>query len=717
MKPTRRHQGISTKFITLSKTPRLGVALLGLLTSLGLALGHAHAQTETEPEAESEAQVPTETPSEPTPSQETPVVQEQKPKVKPPDWEPTGEGDFQVPLRFDPKDNKLSIHNPQLKYMMSSPNRIDLGGLVITADSIGLRVSQIKRDSAPVRFESDKRNGSYLTTLSFRWPETLTTSGVITLETAKRKVLWKKEFGEADIKKWRENLEYATPAMKRGHEKSTVGEIDIDPAEFKFLYAKGAKFRMCFSKTLESGEKLRACSPPYQAQSQGERLVVRPLPMKIKSNAGVFVAKKKLESAGLINFAGGRIIELQIVFGNFATINIGSQPKDPNLLDVVESRDGTEIILTGSGSKPLGGRPRILAEPITHFWAPTGIEQDLIWQVALPRQSPTIRVPGSFNIPFTLYFSGSQIPKETDRVFVRETRSSGTYSQAPKVYGYIPSGGMVSSEEYSAQRIGPKHFEWSFAAPNKGEKNRARLLIQHRAEQRPWVAHYEMFRSYPYEISTRLTGILASDFTFIILGEASANAWFETLAISESPLWSKQRWGLGAKYHKSLTSIQSAADTRVEDYSVINADLRYNLLPGIWHRDEIVGLSLGFQQSTMIGPRISEHTVQYLGLGGYWARTMPRIFNDLFNLFPFMDYPKYVDMDFTLYPMSLTSGYGPGLTFNLNFHGRVFWTERLYGEAGFGIRQTSFTFKSTSSRESSVSLSAAYGTMGLGYRF
>src|SRR5690606_26665887 len=127
-----------------------------------------------------------------------------------------------------------------------------------------------------------------------------------------------------------------------------------------------------------------------------------------------------------------------------------------------------------------------------------------------------------------------------------------------------------------AQRIGPKHFEWSFAAPNKGEKNRARLLVQHRAEQKPWVAHYEMFRSYPYEVSSRLTGILASDFTFLILGEASANAWFETLAGIDDPYWSKQRWGLGVKYHKSLTSVQSSADTRVEDYSVINADLRYN---------------------------------------------------------------------------------------------------------------------------------------------
>lgn len=728
MKTAAINHSISTKFITSLKTPRLAIAFIAFVTGLCLATGQAEAQEQTQEQeqtetaeqtedsapAEESAQTEEAQPSAPAP--ETPQGEVKRPRAATHDWEPTGIDDYQIPLRFDPKDNNLSIHNPQLKYMMSNPNTIDLGGMVITADSIAMRLSQIPRDKAPVRFEDSARKEKLFTTLSFKWPVDLASSGTITIETPKRRVLWKKEFGESDMKKWKESLEYATDEMKKGHEKSTVGIIDINPKDFRFLYAKNARFRMCFSKALETGEKLRACSPPYQALSKGERVVIRPLPMKIKSNAGVFVGKRKLESAGLINFAGGRIIELQIIFGNFASINIGSQPKDPKLLDVVESEDGAEIILTGSGSKPLGGRPKIVSEPITHFWAPTGYEQDLIWQVALPRQSPTIRVPGSFNVPFTLYFSGDKAPKETDRVFVRQTRSSGTYIQAPKVYGYIPSDGMVSSEEYSARKVAPKYFEWSFAAPNKGEKNRARLLIQHRADQRPWVAHYEMFRSYPFEVSTRLTGILVSDFTFIILGEASANAWFETLAGIDHPYISNQRWGLGTKYHKSLTSIQSSEDKRIEDYSVINVDLRYNLLPGVWHRDEIVGLSLGFQQSTMVGPRLGNHTVQYLGLGAYWARTMPKIFNELFNLFPFMEYPKYVDMDFTLYPTSLTSDYSPGITFNLNFHGRVFWTERLYGEAGFGIRQTGFTFK-TRGREGSVSLSAAYGTMGLGYRF
>ncbi len=686
------------------------LTVFSLIASLSFTLNSAYAQSdaanETPPVAEeSQESAPA------TPTQETALPSEEPQEAE---QNTGGEGDFQWPLRFDPQDNKLSIHNPQLKYMMT-PNMLDLGGLVIKASSIGMHVSQIPRERAPVRFENSANKGKYVTIVSFRWPRELAQSGLLTIETLAQQVVWQKEVNRAETKKWLNSLDYASGEMKAGHEASGYGVINPDPTEFQFLFTRNSQFRMCFSQALETGEKLRACSPLYHAQTQNERTRLSLARLNTRPAVGVFLDGRKLENASIINFAGNRLIEIKVVFGNYATIDLASRPFDPQLIDVVESKDGSEIILTGSGSKPLGGRSRIIAKPITHFWAPTGIDQDLIWQIALPRESPTIRVPGSFNIPFTLYFSGPKIPSERDRIYIRQTRSSGTYSESPKVFGYVPSGGDITSEEYSARKLDSKHFEWTFAAPQQGARNRARITVHHPNGQ-PWVAHYEMFRSYPYEISARLTGILSTDFTFIVLGETSANIWFETLPFTESPLFSKQRWGIGLKYHQSLTAIESSNDARIDRYSVLNADLRYHLLPGVWHRDEIFGISIGFQQTALSGPKVGDHTVQYLGLGGYWARTMPKIFDDLFNLLPFMDYPKYVDMDFTVYPTTLTSGYKAGVTFNLNFHGRVFWTERFYGEAGFGIRQTAFSFRPVT-RERSASLSAAYGTMGFGYRF
>jgi hypothetical protein len=79
-----------------------------------------------------------------------------------------------------------------------------------------------------------------------------------------------------------------------------------------------------------------------------------------------------------------------------------------------------------------------------------------------------------------------------------------------------------------------------------------------------------------------------------------------------------------------------------------------------------------------------------------------------------MSYPKYVDMEFIMYPMSMTSTVKAGSTFNLNFHGKVFWTPRFYGEAGFGMKRFAYT---DSSQGLDVTLTTLYGTAGLGLIF
>ncbi len=152
----------------------------------------------------------------------------------------------------------------------------------------------------------------------------------------------------------------------------------------------------------------------------------------------------------------------------------------------------------------------------------------------------------------------------------------------------------------------------------------------------------------------------------------------------------------------------------MSEFSVLNIDLKYHLLPGLWHRDELVGITLSTERIS-----ISGLTVMLMGSGVYWARTMPKIFDDLFNLLPLMEYPKYVDMEFIYYPISLTSGTDGGLSFCLNFHGRVFWTERFYGELGFGLRNYQFVTPSQTrpGETAKISLLTSYGTAGLGFIF
>ena len=415
---------------------------------------------------------------------------------------------------------------------------------------------------------------------------------------------------------------------------------------------------------------------------------------------------KAIGKTGLVNAPLGKSLAVKIAFIDGSTIEIASQPKALELLDVVTSKDDREIVLTGRGSQPLG-KKKIVDRPSLNFWAPSGIDQDTVWQIVMPKDAPTLRILGAFNLPFTFLFRFERLPAETDRVFVKEGSSVGTYSSDPVLFGYSPKKANVSSTENSAHKLDDHRFEWEFSAPEIGARNRARISILN-PDNSKWIAHHTLYRGYPFEASARLTGVASASGSLILLGELSASAWAETIGF-QNELLSRQRWGVAARYFRSITSIQSQMGVSVSDFSAVNADLKYNLVRGIWNRDQLFGVIGSIERVQIVG--LSSNMG---GVGAYWARTMPRIFADLFNKFPLLDYSKYVDVEFVYYPLSISSGISTSQSYNLNFHGKVFWTPRLYGEAGFGIRRYAFT---DPSQNQGITFSTAYGNVGVGIIF
>jgi hypothetical protein len=613
-------------------------------------------------------------------------------------------------LRFDPADNGLSIDNPQIKWEHDEQtSTFNINGLKLEASSVQLAITQIERTNAVKRFDLKDRT-AILTTISFQWPEILTRNGTLSFERPTGEVIYSRTISDEDKRLWSRLRSETNPEMQKSHDKAAWGAFDIAREPFGFLW-DGATFRACLSQKGEEDSQVRICSPVYQTRSDGLKMEFSAI--SANDPPTVIYNERAIGPDGILNFKLGTTIKLRFDFGQGAFVEVASLPADMKLVDAVQSPNGREILLTGHGARPIG-KARTISEPITHFWAPTGIPQDRVWQMAIDRQLPTLRVLGPFNIPFTMLFSYDRLPRERDRVFVHATRSSGTYSSSPTVLGFTPSSSRVSSEERSAYNSSPTHFDWKFAAPNKGQDNRARLKLQNRDGVNTWVANHTMHRTYPYEISGRLTGIATLSGDLLLLGEISGAAWLESLGFTQNYYLSKQRWGVAAKYFRGLTDLQTTSGKSISDFSVLNVDLKYHLLPGLWHYDELVGLIGGMQAVELAGM-----SPTLLGVGAYWARTMPKIFDDIFNLFPFMSYRKYVDMEFIYYPVTFTTGYQAGQSFALNFHGKVFWTNRFFGEAGFGMRTYDFTGPSLTpqGRKPSVKLDMFYGTAGLGLIF
>jgi hypothetical protein len=122
---------------------------------------------------------------------------------------------------------------------------------------------------------------------------------------------------------------------------------------------------------------------------------------------------------------------------------------------------------------------------------------------------------------------------------------------------------------------------------------------------------------------------------------------------------------------------------------------------------------------------------------------MPKVFDNIFNWFPFMKYPKWVDMEFIYYFATnaanqtlegseisefdrtlgnMLTGQG-GANWALNFHGQVMWSKTIFGEAGFGIKGYSVRWdkpggtSADRDRRRRFDLTSIYGTAGIGIKF
>lgn len=618
-----------------------------------------------------------------------------------------GHDEFKRPLLFAPEDNGLQPENPQIKWDMdASGDKINLGGLKLSASLFNLKIDQTKRSEAPRDISASREGSASVVNLSFSWPTLLAKSGLVSIESLDGTVAWSIVITEQARANWRKKLARHKNTLLHAHLGAQWGLTDLPAVALK-PFRGGAPFRMCLAQTNSELEKLRACTRPYSFQqvAKGRQIVA----LSERVTPTVFLGSKAIGAHGLVNLPLGKLVELKIAFADGSTIDLASQPAALSLLDVVESKDGREIILTGRLNQPLG-KKKIVSRPESHFWAATGVEQDTIWQIALPNETPTLRVLGAFNLPFTFLFRYEKLPTEADRVFVREATATGTYSSEPLLFGYSEKVGSISSSEESAKKTDDHHFEWTFAAPEIGQRNRARIsLIGPPDRPGTWVAHHRLYRGFPIEASARLAGVLGSSGSLIVLGEIAGSVWLESLGFTQNDLISRQRWGLTSRYFRSLTAIQSAQGVSVSDFTVINADLKYNIMRGIWNRDQLFGIMGSLQSVTLAGLQSSMS-----GGGVYWARTMPKIFAELFDKFPLLDYSKYVDVEFVYYPFLLSNQIQTGNSYSLNFHGKVFWTPRLYGEAGFGIRKY---YLADVSANRFITFATAYGNVGIGLIF
>lgn len=332
-------------------------------------------------------------------------------------------------------------------------------------------------------------------------------------------------------------------------------------------------------------------------------------------------------------------------------------------------------------------------------------------QFSLPLKSPRFFVKTSVGAAVLLKPTSVRWPETAERVSAPVRPRNRAYGSERVVVLRAPENTTLTTTDGTVTPLGGGSFRWTVPLPEKGELNVAKVSVETGALK--YAANLRTERGFPGEASVRLSAFLLPSGSSAALREFAWNHWFDELFGWDNPRFSTLRWGVALKYLQSMSDVTVDRGFRGEekvDTSSANIDLKYRFSSGIWGRDETVGLLLSGQRF-----EIGEVNSQQYGAGLFWARSMPLVFDRLFNYVPGLEFQKWVDMEFIYFPVA-TGGnaktWGPN--YLLNFHGRILWTKTFFGEAGFGIK--SYRLESSELNQR-VGFDAFYGTFGLGFTY
>lgn len=646
-------------------------------------------------------------------------------------------------LFFHPFVNGVRYSNQQIDWDLSSGDRLKMGPLDLAGDVIELHLSQEEGPYFEIDFglESSTRMVRYYL-MSFRWPLEYIGNGLIEIIDDDGKVYWRKQIHDRDLSSWNHYLtskqnsnskptklsqaevgkveeasqeegyrflgRYQPKSMDRQHLNSQFGVVGLEFFDIPVWKLK-KPFRFCMSEDSAEG-RLLMCSRRYAFRKRQQDYQLVEVSQSVTPR--VWINKKPVSLKGSTIFVDNSSeIRFQAIWQSGTYMEFESAPKPVDFIDMVYNEKKDEVEIIGLGNPPME-EVDIFYRQWPDFWNFLNFKPSIgkpipLWKASIPGDRPYIYLRGYGGAPFKQIFAFRSLPKKRLRPELSPSSPRSTYASTVTLHGEVSDKKIaVESSHLEAKKVTDQKFNWEFLASGQGVTNRSYLDVIDGKDR--WKAHYDVYRGYPLELSARTTGVVTSEGEIIGLSEVAAQYWLEDLFGWENTTFSRQRWGLSTRYFRSAFVLNDQEGSGFF-FRVLNVDLKYRLTPGVWGNDPSVGLIGSFQQV-----QLEDLNVGMYGVGAFWARSMPSFFNDIFNLLPVMRYPKWVDTEFILYGLSSRPQAQLGLNFALNFHGKIQWTQRFFGELGFGLK--TYSVKDVGLRQS-ISLGTFYGTVGLGYNF
>jgi len=627
-------------------------------------------------------------------------------------YKPVGNKDFNKPLYFDQIDNGLILPPLELDYDLAKEGKeLRIGSVFLNDKTLYFKLAPLEKSypglSSALHGEGGKNS------LLMAWPDKLISAGSFEVISKTGAVLWKRVITKAQVEAWSQKLDgwrkALGPSAKNEELFSTQFAI-LDAEKAGIFTRMQESFRFCLSQE-EGHNTTKICSRRYAVKKTPQGLVMGPL----RADSLTPRVLVNSEEAPLKRSAP---VALDMPTAFYSELTTGEsyefivKPNKLQLMDIADTQNPKLLRVVGYDTRPIG--PSTMLNPVQYnaLTKMIGFESTIgdprkFWAANIPVENPQIFLPGQGGGIFRQRFELSEIPRRQSRIYLNSRTPIGTYIDGIKLEGRKQPTSEVTSTQNSVilDQEDPSHFYWKFRATERGQINRSYLDVNF--EGKTYHSYYEIYKGYPRELSARLSAVSVGSLVF--LGEIAYNQWFEDLFGWTNYYVSRQRWGFSAKYFRSFNDLKVDGAGRTAPLNVLTLDLKYRLIPGLWNRDETLGILGSYQNVTF-----DKLKAPMLGAGAFWARSMPKSLDDLFNLASFLRYPKWVDMEFIYYTSSLDSNVTLNSSMALNFHGKVMWTNNLFGEAGFGYKRYAFT---DSSLKEKAELNTFYGTLGVGLNF
>ncbi|WP_413584601.1 hypothetical protein [Bdellovibrio sp. HCB274] len=631
--------------------------------------------------------------------------------------------EYNKPMFFDQIDNGVTLPPMELEYDLTvqSGKTLKIGPVVLNQNTFNFQLMPLGQAHPQLVkvMPPDQRNAE---ALIIDWPVEILGGASLEMISRTGNVLWQYEIKEAEQKKWTTQLQaWRASLLAQKVPPTELTSSGFFGSAFAIQNFKEAGspfgklneiFRFCLSHQVGRGYT-RLCSQWYGNQKLPDGKVVLGKARVDATTPRVLLNNNEasLRQSTAAPSEGPTSFFAELATGESYEFLV--EPNKLQLMDIADTARPGVVRIVGYETRPLGRSVLLNPDQYLKLTKMIGFESTIgderkYWAAAIQKDDAKVYLPGKGGGVFKQRFDLSVVPRRQSRLYLHERTPTGTYSNNIKIFGRKLKEVSLNTVQNSVtvEKDEPQEFMWRIKATDRGEINRSYMNLDYEGQE--YRSYFEIYKGFPRELSARLS-VAQSSSDFVFMGEVAYNQWFEDL-FSWTNYWlSRQRWGISVKYFRSVNEIKVSTAGRTAPLDVLTADLKYRFVPGLWNRDETVGLMASYQSVNF-----GELAAPMMGGGVFWARSMPKLFDDVFNLVPLFRYPKWVDVEFIYYAQSLKDSVKLNSSMSLNFHGKVLWTDTLFGEAGFGIKRYAFV---DSVKNQKAELNTFYGTVGMGLSF